>query len=187
MDRVVFVLFRWRTRNTLIVQGGRDGRSHARAKAKQLPQLRRGCCWSKNRTVNRAGMQAGADLRNDRRILRNVGSCIPLLGSMTVCGYARPKVRMLQKTKFASPINADSTVQSSAKKYFTPPVGQIISTSPRHPASILRGVSRSSRTLGAGCGGRGGAERRTAPCPAKPFGEDGCRGRRSRVVLISRR
>jgi hypothetical protein len=53
----------------------------------------------------------------------------------------KAKVRTLQKTKFASPINADSTVQSSAKKYFTPPVGQIISTSPRHPASI-RGAFR---------------------------------------------
>jgi len=37
---------------------------------------------------------------------------------------------------FRNPINAESTVQSFAKKYFALPVGQIISTSPRHPASI---------------------------------------------------
>src|ERR1700727_1693522 len=32
---------------------------------------------------------------------------------------------------------------------------------PRRPALLKRGVSRSSRTLGAGCGGRFGAQRRT--------------------------
>src|SRR5579872_4599687 len=40
----------------------------------------------------------------------------------------------------------------------------------------MRGVSRSSRTLGAGCGGRDSVVRRMT-----------LRGRRSRVVLISRR
>jgi hypothetical protein len=47
---------------------------------------------------------------------------------------------------------------------------------PRCPAPHERGVSRSSRTLGAGCGGRGCA-----------FDEQRKRGRRSRVVLTPRR
>ena len=44
------------------------------------------------------------------------------------------------------------------------------------PRSKKRGASRSSRTLGAGCGGRGGAS-----------DEGACCGRRSRVVLTPRR
>src|ERR1700733_3386016 len=37
------------------------------------------------------------------------------------------------------------------------------SQNPRRPVLGKSGASRSSRTLGAGCDGRGGAERRTAP------------------------
>jgi hypothetical protein len=47
---------------------------------------------------------------------------------------------------------------------------------PRHPASSKRGASRSSRTLGAGCGGRVGA-----PDERSRY------GRQSRVVLAPRR
>ena len=42
-------------------------------------------------------------------------------------------------------------------------VGQITDSSSRVPCPITRGVSRSSRTLGAGCDGRGGVARRAAP------------------------
>ncbi len=52
-----------------------------------------------------------------------------------------------QKSNFASPINAESTVHSLAKKYFALLVGQIIARESRHPAPATRGVSRSSRTL----------------------------------------
>src|SRR5215472_10518429 len=44
-----------------------------------------------------------------------------------------------------------------------------------------RGVSRSSRTLGAGCGGREGAQRAMRADEGIP------RGRRRRVVLVPRR
>jgi len=47
----------------------------------------------------------------------------------------------LVEEKFAFRINVILPVQSSAQKYFALPVGQIISTSPRHPASI-RGAFR---------------------------------------------
>ena len=66
-----------------------------------------------------------------------------------------------QKSNFASAIKLESTVQSAREKYFVLPVGQIISTSSRHPATHKRGVSRSSRTLDAGCDGRFRCARRT--------------------------
>jgi hypothetical protein len=69
-----------------------------------------------------------------------------------------------------------------------------------------RGVSRSSRTLGTECGGRGSVRRagqtargrmalfpsslklrRTGKKPVEAFGADGSSGRRSRVVLTPRR
>jgi hypothetical protein len=46
-----------------------------------------------------------------------------------------------QKSKFRSPIKPESIVHSFLQKYFVSPVGQIISTSSRHPASI-RGALR---------------------------------------------
>ena len=71
-------------------------------------------------------------------------------------------LKLREKPDFASRINADSTVQSPSKKYSALPVGQIICTSSPGPVLLKRGVSRSSRTLGAGCGGRFGAKRRMA-------------------------
>jgi hypothetical protein len=50
--------------------------------------------------------------------------------------------------------SCDSPVQPCREKYFTSLPGQIISLFPAVLARE-RGVSRSSRTLGAGCGGRG--------------------------------
>ena len=50
-------------------------------------------------------------------------------------------------------------VQSPMQIYFACLVGQINSTSFSRLAPSRRGVSRSSRTLGAGCGGRGSVAR----------------------------
>jgi hypothetical protein len=63
-----------------------------------------------------------------------------------------------QKSNFLSHINADSTVHPFAQKYSALPVGQIISIPSRRPAPD-RGASRSSRFLGAGCGGRHDVEK----------------------------
>ena len=73
-------------------------------------------------------------------------------------------------------------VQPLPQKYSSSPHTQITSKSPAVPHPIKRGVSRSSRTLGAGCGGRGSVRREV-------FRADGwrCSGRRSRVVLAPRR
>ena len=65
--------------------------------------------------------------------------------------------------------------QSSAPNSACPD-GQIIFRSPPVSRPIKRGVSRSSRTLGAGCDGRCGITRRVMPSR-----------RRSRVVLMPRR
>jgi hypothetical protein len=68
------------------------------------------------------------------------------------------QIRLRQKPHFSKRINAESTVQPPHLKYFAFAVGQIIFRTSRHPAPEKRGVSRSSRTLGAGCDGRfGGA------------------------------
>jgi hypothetical protein len=70
----------------------------------------------------------------------------------------------------------DSTGPAPFAKIF------LFSPDPNHlfipccPVPSWRGVSRSSRTLGAGCGGRGGALTNVLAC-----------GRRSRVVLTPRR
>jgi hypothetical protein len=66
-------------------------------------------------------------------------------------------------------------VQSHLQKYFCSPRTQITPISAAIPPH-LRGVSRSSRTLGAGCDGREDAA-----------DEQRMRGRRSRVVLTPRR
>jgi hypothetical protein len=51
------------------------------------------------------------------------------------------------------------------------PVETLLNLTPSRPHK--RGASRSSRTLGAGCGGRGGVTRRmTRPRTAKPCGPD---------------
>jgi transposase len=52
------------------------------------------------------------------------------------------------RPKLLKRINVICPVQSPLQKYFASPVGQIISTSSRHPTP-QRGVSRSSRTRGA--------------------------------------
>jgi hypothetical protein len=68
------------------------------------------------------------------------------------------------------------SVQIFSQKNLACSVGQITATSFGHPALLKRGASRSSRTLGAGCDGRKLREDDAHRC-----------GRRSRVVLISRR
>jgi hypothetical protein len=91
-------------------------------------------------------------------------------------------------------------VQSPAAKIFCFPSTGDRWLAPRHPV-LTRGAYASSRTLGAGCNGRGSDARRAAlfsafadasadwpPTRARPveaFGVDG-RGRRSRVVLTPR-
>ena len=63
-------------------------------------------------------------------------------------------------------------VQSPSKKYFAFAVGQINSTDSR-VLTHKRGASRSSRTLGAGCDGRGNSQdERCYPRTAKPCGPD---------------
>jgi len=51
-------------------------------------------------------------------------------------------------------------VESPLQKYFASPVGQIISTSSRHPVP-LRGAFRDRHGRGVGCGGRGSVRRAT--------------------------
>lgn len=46
-----------------------------------------------------------------------------------------------QKSNFANPINADSSVQSLVQKNFVLPIGQIIFISPRRPVPV-RGALR---------------------------------------------
>jgi hypothetical protein len=61
---------------------------------------------------------------------------------------------MLVENKFACRIKAIPPVQSCLKKYSASCFPQITSIFPPSPPD-KRGVSRSSRTLDAGCGGRG--------------------------------
>jgi hypothetical protein len=79
--------------------------------------------------------------------------------------------KMREKSKFASRINADSTVQPFGEKYFPLPIGQIIFITPRHPAP--EGAFRGRHGRGAGCDGRGSTERRTVfPRTAKSWRPD---------------
>jgi hypothetical protein len=57
-------------------------------------------------------------------------------------------------------INLIWPVQSCLQKYFVSPVGQIISTSSRHPVPH-RGAYRDRHERGVGCGGRGSVLRAT--------------------------
>jgi hypothetical protein len=88
--------------------------------------------------------------------------------------YQSKSVR--QNSNFTSQINADSTVQPFAKKYFALPVGQIIFKTSRHPA-LVRGALR----------GRHDSLARDAMDAAMSNDERHCGGRRSRVVLMPRR
>jgi hypothetical protein len=63
------------------------------------------------------------------------------------------------KTNLARRIKLIWVVQSCCKKEITLPVGQIISTNPRHPVPT-RGAFRDRHERGMGCGGRNGIERR---------------------------
>ena len=68
--------------------------------------------------------------------------------------------------------SVDSAVQPFLQKYFASSPGRN-TFKPHASRPHKRGVSRSSRTLGAGCGGRGGVTRRmTRPRTAKPCGPD---------------
>jgi len=87
---------------------------------------------------------------------------------------ARKSLR--QKSNFANQINAESTVHPFAKKYFALPVGQIIFITPRRPVPD-RGALRGRHDLLA----------RDAMDAAVLQDERRCGGRRSRVVLTSRR
>jgi len=79
-------------------------------------------------------------------------------------------------TNLSSQINLIPPVQPLLQKYFSSPTGR--SSNRGLPSrTCQRGVSRSSRTLGGGCGGRGHVKRRMTLI----------RVRRSRVVLIPRR
>jgi hypothetical protein len=81
-----------------------------------------------------------------------------------------------EKTNFASHINADSTVHPFTKKYFALPVGQIIFIPSRRPVPD-RGALRGRHDLLA----------RDAMDAVMSKDERQCGGRRSRVVLTSRR
>jgi hypothetical protein len=58
-----------------------------------------------------------------------------------------------QKPNLSKPFNLILSVQSYLKKFFTLPVGQIISTSPRHPVS-QEGRLAIVTDVETGCGGR---------------------------------
>ena len=86
-----------------------------------------------------------------------------------------------------------SAVQPHFQKYFRSRLTQIKSISLVVP-SLWRGVSRSSRTLGAGCGGRGSVGRAmgsqggfSREQSQSELTNGAFRGRRSRVVLTPRR
>src|SRR5262249_39845142 len=78
-------------------------------------------------------------------------------------------------TIFANEIKLIWPVQPFLRKYFSSVFQKNMIVFP-HPAPTERGVSRSSRTLGAGCDGRRGVAGRARRS-----------GRRNRVVSISRR
>ena len=91
-------------------------------------------------------------------------------------GLVQYRSPLRQTSNLSKPIRLMLPVQPLLQKYFPSRLTQIRSISPAVPRPEQRGVSRSSRTLGAGCGGRFQCERRT-------HGES---GRRSRSVLIPR-
>jgi hypothetical protein len=106
------------------------------------------------------------------------GSCRAALRSAPRPGQERPVsygMDLLAKSKNDRNINAIPPVQPLPKKFFVSRPTQIKPTTHAIPHP-LRGAYASSRTLGAGCGGRGHVEGRTTR-----------RGRRRRVVLMPRR
>ncbi len=88
----------------------------------------------------------------------------------------------------------DMRVHPPLQKYFTSPVGQIISTSLRHPTP-QRGAYHDRQLRGVGCGGRGSVLRATGlqgrsmrfVSDQQHADERRCCVRRSRVVLTLRR
>jgi hypothetical protein len=68
--------------------------------------------------------------------------------------------RLREKTDFFKRIKLFLAVQSPLQKYFTSPVGQIISTNSRHPVPH-RGAYRDRHERGMGCGGRSSVLRAT--------------------------
>jgi hypothetical protein len=69
-------------------------------------------------------------------------------------GFTAIAERLREKTNFFKRIKLFLAVQSHTQKYFTSPVGQIISTNSRHPVP-QEGRIAIVRKRGAGCGGRG--------------------------------
>ncbi len=108
-----------------------------------------------------------------------------------------PSFGLARNGEFIEPDQADLpdgqiselAVQPLLQKYFTSPVGQIISTHSRHPVP-LRGAYRDRHGRGVGCGGRGSVLRATGsqggfrPVSDQQRADEGCCSvRRSRVVL----
>ena len=89
---------------------------------------------------------------------------------------ARARIWSAPTGDFVETIQSDSTCPVLFAKTFPFPSDPNQNYIYRRPASFSRGVSRSSRTLSAGCDGRGGTQTNGAG-----------HGRRSRVVLASRR
>ena len=97
----------------------------------------------------------------------------PLLGAVegraetySAMKFSLPRLR--QKSNLLNLFNLILSVQSHLEKFSALPVGQIISTSPRHPVSP-EGRLAIVTDVETGCGGREGAERRTAPLPGEAF------------------
>ena len=72
------------------------------------------------------------------------------------------------KAEFIEAFQSDSICPVLLEKISILPVGQIISTSPRHPVS-QEGRLAIVTDVETGCGGREGAERRTTPLPGEAF------------------
>jgi hypothetical protein len=66
-----------------------------------------------------------------------------------------PDFGCIREKNFPNPFNVIWVVQMGIEKYFASLPGQITGLFRAIPCLSKRGVSRSSRTLGAGCGGRG--------------------------------
>jgi hypothetical protein len=107
--------------------------------------------------------------------------CADRQTKMVECAHYSALCVLRAQCDLLSPINPMPAVQSYFQKYFRSRLPQINPISIAIP-SPQRGVSRSSRTLGMGCGGRGGI-RHAKACSTN----DARRGRRSRVVLTPRR
>jgi hypothetical protein len=80
-------------------------------------------------------------------------SVIIYLRSWLAAGFS-VETSVREKSKFVKQSNADSTVRSSRERYFTSVYQNLMIVS-RRPDLDKRGALRSSRTLKAGCDGRG--------------------------------